>query len=164
MITDLNPEDTREYTQAPFVSAATVAAAKHSRELLALAAADIRFVNAAISTTLAVNPGGLYVYIDIMERDTGEPTTFQARWDIPTTLLSREHATDWIYACVREAWIHELNEAMFVNGVRRRDLHEGETKSKRPPEEIDAVQIEIEHLKMQLVGFLQTASAKVAAG
>jgi hypothetical protein len=151
-----------EYMQVPFVSASEVAAAKHARELLALAAADIRFVNAAITTTLSVNPGGFYVYIDILERDTGAPTTFQARWDIPTTLLSREHATDWIYACVREAWIHELNEAMLVNGVRRRDLHEGEDKSKRPPEEIEAVQIEIEHIKTQIVGFLETVSAKLA--
>ena len=103
---------------------------------LALQAAEsIDFVHAAIKTKVAIEPDGLHVHLDTPERDTGELITIDLRWDLPPFLASHEHAVDWIYTNVRDAWVHELNEALFVQGARRQDLHNEEGRTILPPDE-----------------------------
>jgi hypothetical protein len=125
-----------------------IAARQAARKLLLRTAREITFVNAALCTRLVVASDGLHVKLDTRHRDTGEEITVDLRWELPPLLLSREQALDWIYACVREAWVHELNEALFVSGVRRRDLHDGQGKTILPPDN------EVTVFKMQLAAFL----------
>lgn len=56
-------------------------------------------------------------------------------WQLPVALMSREHALDWIYAYVREVWVHELNEWLCVDGKRRHDLHDADGHALEPPGE-----------------------------
>lgn len=92
------------------------------------------------------------MHLDVSERETGKPVTLDLRWDLPPFLISRDHALDWIYDCVREAWVHELNEALFVDDVRRRDLHNSRGQTIRPPDE--AARSELDAFKIQLAAFL----------
>lgn len=103
---------------------------------LALQAAEsMQFVRPAIKTKVIVESDGLHVHLDTLERDTGDPITLDLRWDLPLFLASREHAVDWIYTHVRDSWVHELNEALFVQGARRQDLHNEEGQTILPPDE-----------------------------
>lgn len=121
--------------------------------LVADAARSIDFVHAAIPTRLVVEADGLHVQIETVHRDSGEAVTIDLRSDVPTCLPSREFALDWIYSCVREAWVHELNEALFVDGARRRDLHNHRGQTIPPPEETDGG--ELVTFKAQLAKFLR---------
>jgi hypothetical protein len=127
-------------------------AAQEAADLVLQAVRSIDFVHAAIKTELLVEPDGFHVRLDVANRETGEPVTLDLRWNLPPFLISREHAIDWIYACVREAWVHELNEALFVDGARRRDLHNGSGQTIPPPDE--AARCALDVFKMQLAAFL----------
>lgn len=127
-------------------------AVKETADLIMQAVRSIDFVHAAIKTKLLIEPDGLHAHLDVSDRDTGKPVTLDLRWDFPPLLTSREHAIDWIYACVRDAWVHELNEALFVDDVRRRDLHNSRGHTIPPPDE--AAQSELDAFKMQLAAFL----------
>lgn len=96
--------------------------------------------------------GKFQVTIDIVDRKTGEPACAQFGWNLPVFLSSTEHAVDWIYQCVRETWVHELNEIFFVDGKRRRDLHDAEWFAILPPEEV--AYHELSAFKIQLAAFL----------
>jgi|ERR1700751_2873026 len=109
--------------------------AKEVLDLILEAVESIDFVNAAIKTEIHVEPDGFHVRLDIFDRETGDPGVLDLRWDLPPFFASREQALDWIYARVREAWVHELNEALFVDGTRRRDLHNARGQTITPPEE-----------------------------
>jgi len=113
---------------------------------------DITFVHAAIATRIVVEPDGFHVHLDCAHRDTGVESTLDLRWDLPPLLLSREHALDWIYACIREAWVHELNEALFVDGARRRDLHNERGQTILPPDK--AAGSAVDAFKLELATFL----------
>ena len=136
-------------------------AAKAARDLIVRAVRDIDFVHAAIPTKLVIETDGFHVQIDILDRETGEPCTIDLRWDLPPLLTSREHALDWIYACVRDAWVHELNEALFVDGFRRRELHNNRGQTIPPPDE--AAKGELDSFKVQLAAFL-SGSAPMTGG
>jgi hypothetical protein len=136
-------------------------AEKAARKLIVLAAHDVDFVHAAITTRLVIEPDGFHVQIDTANRETGDPCTIDLRWNMPPFLASREHALDWIYSCVRDAWVHELNEALFVDGIRRRELHTDHGKLIPPPDE--AVRAELDSFKVQLATFL-SAIAPVTGG
>ena len=127
-------------------------AAEEIADLIIQAVRSVDFFHPAIKTELLVEPDGFHVHLDVLDRETGDPVTIDLRWDLPPFLTSREHALDWIYACVREAWVHELNEALFVDGVRRRDLHNGRGQTIPPPDE--AARCELDAFKMQLAAFL----------
>lgn len=122
---------------------------KAARDLIVRAIGDISFVNSAIRTEIHVEPDGFHVRVDTYDRDSGEPVTADLRDDIPPFLLSRDHAIDWIYGRVRNAWVHELNEAMFVDGTRRRDLHDADGRTIAPPDEI--VQGELDALRGKII-------------
>lgn len=96
--------------------------------------------------------GKFHVTIDIIDRKTGEPAQAQFGWNLPMYLFSTEHAVDWIYQRVRETWLHELNEIFFVDGKRRRDLHDAEGFAIMPPEEL--AYHELIAFKAQLAAFL----------
>jgi hypothetical protein len=136
-------------------------AEKSARDLIVQAARDITFIHAAIRTELAVEPDGFHVKIDTVHRETGGEVTIDLRWDLPPFLLSRESALDWIYACVRDAWVHELNEALFVDGRRRRELHNDRGQTIPPPDE--AARGALDSFKVQLATFL-SAIAPVTGG
>lgn len=78
----------------------------------------------------------LRVTINTLDRDTGDPIQLGMYWSIPPSLPTNEHAIDWIYACVRETWVHELNEAFHMNEGRRRDLHFDNGSSRPPPPDL----------------------------
>jgi hypothetical protein len=122
------------------------------RDLVALAVGDLSFAHPAIGTKVVLERDGLHVQLDSFERETGEASTVDIRTDLPPLLISRDHATDWIYGCVREAWVHELNEALFVDGARRHDLHNDRSQPIRPPDE--AARHDLTAFKMQLAAFL----------
>lgn len=130
-------------------------AEKAARELIVQAVRDITFVHAAISTELVIEPDGFHVSLVIFDRETGEPCAIDLRWDLPPFLLSHEHAIDWIYTCVREAWVHELNEALFVDGIRRRNLHNDRGQTILPPDEVASS--DLNTFKIQLAAFLMGA-------
>jgi hypothetical protein len=108
---------------------------RRSYEFVREASDSVWFQHAGIPTHIRASIGGhpddtlngrsprLYVRIETHHRDSGELISIQLGDDIPITITSREEATEFIYDRVRHAWIHELNEAMFVDGARRRDLH-----------------------------------------
>ena len=75
----------------------------------------------------------LVVQMNVLDRDTGDPQTLRVFWRLPPVLPTLEHAIDWIYARVRESWAHELNEALHVGGIRRRDLHNERGGAMPPP-------------------------------
>jgi len=127
-------------------------AAKLARELVEVTVNHVDFVNPAIPTRISVESDGFHVQIDTRDRKTGEPCMIDLRWDLPPILNDREHALDWIYACVREAWVHELNEALFVDGKRRRELHDDQGRTIAPPDE--AARSELDTFKVKLARFL----------
>lgn len=131
-------------------------AKKNAWNLLVSAASSITFVRTVLPTALAVEPDGFHVRLDVVDRDTGEEVTLAFRWDFPPLLLSREQALDWIYACVREAWVHELNEALFVDGKRRRDLHNASGQTISPPDDaVEAAKRAVDAFKEQLCSLLE---------
>ncbi len=136
-------------------------AAKIAHDLLVAATRDVDFVYPAVPTRLVIEPDGFHVQLDIFDRDTGTPVTIDLRDDLPTFLISREHALDWIYARVRDAWVHELNEALFVDGTRRRELHNARGQTIPPPDE--AARSELDAFKVQLATFL-SETAPVTGG
>jgi len=127
--------------------------AKAARDLIIQATQDISLVHPAIRTELAVKPAVFRVRLDILNRETGKPCTIDFTWPLPPLLSSREHALDWIYACVRDAWVHELNEALFVDGIRRHELHTDGGQVIPPPGE-DARAGDLASFKVQLAAFL----------
>jgi len=90
----------------------------------------------AIFTLLELTRFGLRITVSTRDRETGSPIgiTFTHKLPPPSSLpfLTSEIVIEWIYACIRDAWVHELNEALFVRGKRRRDLHDGKGKTIRP--------------------------------
>jgi hypothetical protein len=127
-------------------------AAKAARFLVGRAVCSINFVHSAIPTRLIVKADGLHVQIDSFERETGDEVVVDLRYPLPPLLTDRDHAVDWIYAQVRDAWVHELNEALFVDGFRRRNLHDANGQTIPPPE--DAARGELHTFKTQLAAFL----------
>jgi len=99
---------------------------------------QISFVNATIPTSLSMTQKQLRVLISTRHRHNGDPMTLQAGWNFPREGIStREHAISWVVACVRETWVHELHEAIFVNGTRRNDLHvPGTVSIRQPPQDL----------------------------
>jgi hypothetical protein len=101
---------------------------------------SVRMFNAAISTWVSVSPDGqLEITMQILERDTGERAGIRLCWDFPhwgswPSPPTRDRIVDWIYLCLHDAWVHELNEALHVDGVRRRDLHDERGDAVPPPE------------------------------
>jgi len=136
-------------------------AAQVARDLLVAATRDVDFVYPAVPTRLVIEPDGFHVQLDIFDRETGAPVAIDLRWDMPPLLISREHALDWIYSCVRDAWVHELNEALFVDGTRRRELHNDHGQTIPPPDE--AARGELDSFKVQLAAFL-SGTAPVSGG
>lgn len=147
----------KKVSSAPAISPT----AKAARDLVVAAARDVEFVFAAIPTRLVIAPDGFHIQIDTLNRETGDPSTIDLRWDMPPLLSSREHALDWIYSCARDAWVHELNEALFVDGARRRELHNGDGQTIPPPDE--AARSALDSFKCQLAAFL-SGSALVKPG
>jgi hypothetical protein len=96
--------------------------------------------------------GKLFTLIDIVDPETGEDSGGQFGDKLPPILSSVEHAIDWIYARVRDVWIHELNEVFLVDGKQKRDLHDAEGNTIPPPE--DAPRNELAEFKLQLAAFL----------
>lgn len=96
--------------------------------------------------------GKLYTVINIVNRETGEPGSAQFSDSLPPVLASVEHAIDWIYARVRNVWIHELNEVFLVDGKQRRDLHDDKGGTIYPPEDVS--RNELAEFKLQLAAFL----------
>lgn len=109
-----------------------------STTLVCEAAHAVSFPCAAIPTTLRVSAGEhpddtamtprLYVTLNCPHRFEASaahvgPVTLQVADDVPAEIETRAQAIAWIYDRVRAAWIHELNEALHLDGVRRRDLH-----------------------------------------
>jgi hypothetical protein len=84
---------------------------------------SVSFRRPAIPTIIALEADGFHVRLQTFQRETGESVTIDIRSTCPPILNSIDEALDWIYARVRDAWVHELNEALFVHGKRRRDLH-----------------------------------------
>ncbi len=109
-------------------------------KLVRVAINEISFRFAAIATRVEfrrsprVGKRGprLCVNITTRDRDNGDPTLLAVYWAIPTEVVTIDLAIDWIYACVRETWTHELNECFHVHDDRRRDLH-SETGGAKPP-------------------------------
>jgi hypothetical protein len=108
---------------------------RRPHERVRAAAGVVSFKYAGIPTAVRVSIGGhpddtpgpsngrharIYVLVDTRN---GESATVQFGDDIPTSIATHEEAIEFIYDRARHAWIHELNEAMHVAGVRRRDLH-----------------------------------------
>ena len=110
-----------------------------SRRFLRSAIRSVSFVNSTIPTVVRYEDGKICVNLIITDRDTGvvgaaiEFTFNPAQPGI--NLTSKELAIEWIYQVVRYTWVHELNEAMYVNGRRRRDLHDGQGRAIPPPGE-----------------------------
>lgn len=126
--------------------------AKDARNFLRRAAKEITLVRPAIPTTLVIEDEGILVTLAVNERDHGKPIGVEFRWAFPSYLTSREHALDWIYECLRVAWTHELNEALFVDGARRRELHDLQGRTIDPPG--DALASSLDLFKRQLAAFL----------
>jgi hypothetical protein len=109
---------------------------ERTHDLLTRAVAEVSFVNVALPTRLRLSRGDheddtglkgrtrLYVIVATLERDSGEEVEAQFGDDAPVAIETYQQAVDFVYERVRSAWIHELNEAMFVDGVRRRNLHQ----------------------------------------
>lgn len=86
----------------------------------------VSFPNAVAPTRLARWTSKFFVYVDTRDRDSGESRTVRFAWNIPASInASRDMWIDWIRWCVKYAWVHELDEALFVDGKRRHDLHDG---------------------------------------
>lgn len=128
------------------------------RDLVAQVVRDVTFVRAAIETRIAVKSDGFHVYLDVAHRETGKKITLDLCWGLPPLLASRAHAVDWIYACVRDAWVHELNEALLVGGVLRHDLHDDLGRTIPPPDEGGVARSEMDTFKVQLAAFLMGAA------
>ena len=135
--------------------------AEAARDLVVAAASAVEFVFAVIPTRIVIESDGFHIQIDTLNRETGNPSTIDLRWDMPPLLSSREHALDWIYSCARDAWVHELNEALFVDGARRRELHSGTGQTIPPPDEV--AKSALDSFKCQLAAFL-SGSALVKPG
>lgn len=93
------------------------------------AASVTTFVHCGIPTQVNVDVGSgndprILVLIETKERDSGDDIIVQLGDPIPHTIETADEALDFIYERVRAAWLHELNEAMHVLGVRRMDLHD----------------------------------------
>lgn len=108
---------------------------RHAVDLLEQAVTRVSFVRSAINTAISLEADGFHVHLCTRHRDTNEEICIDLRWDFPRRLSSFDDAVDWIYSCVREAWVHELNEALFVDGTRRRDLHDEQGRTVMPPDE-----------------------------
>jgi len=105
-----------------------------TRLLVIKAVHRIAFRNAVIPTSLIVTRKQLRVIISTRDRNDGSAMTLQAGWTFPREgLTTDDQAISWITACVRETWVHELHESLFVDAVRRNDLHEANTPNTRPP-------------------------------
>jgi hypothetical protein len=133
-------------------------AGRTARALIKQATREISFAHPAIVTELAVKRGHLLVTISTPDRDTGKKVRLEFRWELPLFLFGPEHAVDWIYETVRHAWVHELNEALFVNGVRRRDLHDNQNRTLSPPDE--AQRTAVDEFREQLAAFLMGANRR----
>jgi hypothetical protein len=100
-----------------------------ARAVVARAIDSIALVHPAIDTAIALGSDDrLEICIRVPERDTGEEVEFCFYLEVPWIALSRtpsrDEVVDWIYDRLRDAWVHELNEALHVDGARRRDLHD----------------------------------------
>lgn len=60
----------------------------------------------------------LHVTVEVPDRDTGEPRAFRHRLAVP----SGDFLT-FVRRAVRAVWVHELDEAWHVDGVRAREPH-----------------------------------------
>ena len=106
--------------------------------LLAALIPRVKFLHAGIPTRIARRGSKFFVYLDTCNRDTGEPCVIRMSWTIPpATEATEEMWLDWIYWCVKYAWVHELNEAMHLDGKRRRDLHDETGRTIPPPGDAD---------------------------
>ena len=105
-------------------------------EFLAVAVPSVSFVNATIPTRIWLGDDGkTHVSMDVIDRDTGKKAAVEFTWDPPPVLTSQAQAIEWIYEIVRYGWVHEINEAMHVDGKRWRDLHDVNGSALPPPGE-----------------------------
>lgn len=95
--------------------------------------ARVSLVNAAIPTTLELLEGDLQpvdappvrrlrVRTWSPDTHTGRPHRTTHRLEVPE-LRDDAHAIEWIRSAVSAVWLHELDEALHVDGVRRWDPH-----------------------------------------
>jgi len=107
---------------------------RRSYKLVRDAADRVTFRHAGIPTFIGVTleersdgtleqRGRLCVTLMTRDRASGEEIAVQFGDDIPLTISTVEDAIDFVYDRARHAWVHELNEALHVDGERRRDLH-----------------------------------------
>jgi hypothetical protein len=132
-------------------------AEQHVHAIVEDAIGRVSFWSCPFNTEMKLDrdDGKFHVLINIVNLDNAETGTSDFSWKLPPILVSGEHAIEWIYGCVREAWVHELNEVFFVDGARRRDLHDAEGRTVVPPEEAD--RNELDAFKIQLAAFLMGA-------
>jgi hypothetical protein len=104
-----------------------------SRALVLEAMRAVSFRYPALGTSLCIEFDYFRVVLETRNRDTGDSVSIGIGDMLPTTIETFEHAVDWIYARVRDAWVHELNEALYVHGKRRRDLHRDDGKTVPAP-------------------------------
>jgi hypothetical protein len=129
---------------------------KQTRRRVLRAIRRISFEADPFSTTLSLDrKSKLWVGLSVICRDTGEPVTIRFGNELPLLFLSDEEVVDWIYMRVRAAWVHELNEALFVDGARRRDLHDERGNTIDPPE--DRLLRDVQYVGIRLATLLRDA-------
>jgi len=107
---------------------------QRSYKLVHDAVGRITFIHAGIPTLVDAtleerfdempeHRGRLHVTLVTRHRDSGAEIAIEFGDDIPLTISTPEEALDFVYDRARHAWVHELNEALHVDGKRRRDLH-----------------------------------------
>jgi len=121
-------------------------------KIVARALRDVTLVHPAIKTNLSVDRHGLHIALTVKHRDTGKLCQVQFTWQVPSYVLSHDDAVDWIYDCVRDTWVHELNEALHVRRDRRFVPHDANGEIRVPPDENS--RREVERFKRQLANFL----------
>jgi len=99
---------------------------------------SISFSNAPIPTKLTLSANALRVWLDVRDRQDGSQIRVRLGFYLPAQFPPREVAIEWIYACVQHAWVHELEECFFVDGARRRDMHDERGNTKSPPNDLVA--------------------------
>jgi hypothetical protein len=104
--------------------------------LVARAIARISFAACPLHTEIKIDRrrNRLRIILRVNAHETGELLCLELSRIIPL-LASVDQAIDWIYACTREAWVHELNEVLLLDGTRRHDLHDSSGHAIMPPDE-----------------------------
>lgn len=85
----------------------------------------IRMVNPPFPIKLTTHSDGvgpvLCITVTVRHRITGEPLALEHRRAVPDGV----ELLDWIHTCLRDVFVHELDEAFHFNGVRVREPHPG---------------------------------------